>query len=77
MNPIGFAGMVLCNYMVKMSKMAENWGFAPYSELKKRKKWRISAGLRAKNGRWGGKIPLSKVGDCKTAPAGRCFYRCF
>ena len=47
--------MALYYYAVKMSKMAKIWGFVPYSEPKKSKKWRISAGLRAKNGRWGGK----------------------
>ncbi len=40
--------MALYYYAVKMSKMAEIWGFAPYSGAEKCKKWRISAGLRAK-----------------------------
>ena len=49
--------------MVKMSKMAENWGFTPYSGAKKAKKWRISAGSRAKNGRWGDKNTLFRGGE--------------
>ena len=32
-----------------MPKNAKNWGFVPYSDPKNMKKWRISAGLRAKN----------------------------
>ncbi len=30
-------------------KNAKNWGFVPYFGLKNMKKWRISAGLRAKS----------------------------
>lgn len=51
--------MALYHYVVKMSKMAEIWGFVPYSVLKKCKKWRISAGLRAKK-TLGGAVKMPK-----------------
>lgn len=58
----------ICLRASKMPKNAKNWGFVPYSDLKNMKKWRISAGLRAKNaggvtifcGFWLGGSVLSK-----------------
>ena len=38
-----------------MPEKCPKWCFFPYSGDKKCKKWRISAGLRAKIPRWGGK----------------------
>lgn len=39
----------------KMPKKRKKWCFVPYFGAKNAKKWRISAGLRAKLPQWGGK----------------------
>ena len=63
--------------MVKMSKMAENWGFTPYSGAKKAKNGGFLRVCGRKTVSGAVKYRFQRWGDCKTAPAGRCFYRCF